>query len=314
MKKITGSLLLYLIISQTQTIAGQTNGNTIVLPNSSWSVLKYRLLPHPYTSVSTQYIYFDGDSIAAGKTYKKVFSCDDKLHENTTYEGLIREQDKKTFFIRENFETEYLLYDFSLEEGTNFEYQSTIRYVKKVDFVEINGIQKKRIQLTSPPPYDDRVDAIWIEGIGSLTGLFSPCSGMHAPNNTLETLLCYLQDNEAVYKYPTLSGCYYDNAEDIIYEGGIFYEKKDITSMESKITNDLTVYPNPVDNILVISSSNAAVSFAEFTGVSGETVYAKRLDANKENKIDMGRFAPGSYLLHVYDTNGLVSTAKIIKR
>jgi hypothetical protein len=69
-----------------------------------------------------------------------------------------------------------------------------------------------------------------------------------------------------------------------------------------------------VDNVLTISSSNDAVSFVEFTDASGKTVYAKRLDVNKENKIDVNSFASGLYLLCVYDASGLASTFKIIKR
>ncbi|MDR0733686.1 MAG: T9SS type A sorting domain-containing protein [Dysgonamonadaceae bacterium] len=286
------------------TIAGQTDENTyvntIVLLNSSWSVLKQGL-EHPVPWVFTQYIYFNDDSVVANKANKKVFSCNDQLHENITYEGLIREQEQKTYFIPKNYEPENLLYDFSLEEGTNFEYQSAILYVKKVDSVEINGIQKKRIQLTSPPPDDDTVYATWIEGIGSLAGLFYPQGDRRPPNSIGETLLCYFQDNEPIYKNPAYSECYYDKVEDI-------------TSVGSPIINSLFVYPNPVDNVLVISSSNEAISFVELTDVSGKTVYAKRLDANKENKIDVGFFAPGLYLLHAYDAKGLVSTFKIIKR
>jgi hypothetical protein len=217
----------------------QTNDNTIVFPNSSWSILRYGVFLEPW--VSTQYIHFDGDSTVAYKEYQKVFSCDDELHENIKYEGLIREQDQKTYFIRENSETEYILYDFSLEEGTNFEYLEPrvqipgyenppiILYVKKVDFVEINGIQKKRIQFTSPPD-DDTVNAIWIEGIGSFNGLFYPCGGMHGPNNIIETLLCHFQDNELVYKNPAWSKCYFDKVDDIIFDNGIHENLTDITS------------------------------------------------------------------------------------
>jgi hypothetical protein len=209
----------------------QTNDNTIVFPNSSWSILRYGVFLEPW--VSTQHIYFDGDSTVAYKGYQKVFSCDDELHENIKYEGLIREQDKKTYFIRKNSEMEYLLYNFSLEEGTNFEYQEPgsqipgyefppiTLYVKKIDFVEISGIQKKRIQFTSPPPYDDIVYATWIEGTGSLNGLFYPCGGMHGPNNIIEILLCHFQDNELIYKNPAWSECYFDKVDDIIFDNGI---------------------------------------------------------------------------------------------
>jgi hypothetical protein len=322
MKKIISCLLLFIITSQTQTIAGQTNDNTIVLPNNSWSVLRYGLSQQPW--VSTQYIYFDGDSTVADKTYQKVFSYDDELHENIKYEGLIREQDKKTYFIRENSETEYLLYDFSLEEGTNFEYREPriqipvyddtpiILYVKKVDFVEINGIQTKRIQLTSPPPDDGVVCATWIEGVGSLTGLFYPQGIMRTPNNIIETLLCHFQDNELIYKNPSWSKCYYDNEEDIIIDNEGIHEN--ITSVKSVTTNSLAVYPNPVDNVLSISHTDEAVSFIRFTDVLGKTVYTKQFDTNKEYKIDMSRFASGLYFLYIHDLAGHPYTFKIIKR
>jgi hypothetical protein len=316
MKRIIGSLLLFIITGQIQTITGETTDNTIVdntivLPGSSWSVLHYGMLLEPW--VSTQYIYFDGDSIVENRAYKKVFSCDDELHENIKYEGLIREQDKKTYFIRDNSETEYVLYDFSLEEGTNFEYQESesqipgyefppiTLYVKKIDFVEISGIQKKRIQFTSPPPDDDIVYATWIEGIGSLTGLFYPHGSMRPPNNVIEALLCHFQDNELIYKNPAYSECYYDKIEDI-------------TSVKSTTVNSLAVYPNPVDNLLVISSSNETDSFAEFTDVSGKMMYAKRLDVGREHKINVSLFASGLYFLCIYDANGLASTFKIIKK
>lgn len=308
MKKIIDCLLLFMIISQTQTIAGQTDENTIVLPNSSWSVLRYGLGEYNIPCcVSTQYVYFGGDSIVADKTYKKIFSCDDRLHENIMYEGLIREQDKKTYLIPRNSETEYLLYDFSLEEGITFEYSyysypefAELLYVKNSNIIEVNGYPQKCLQLSFPPPNDDWIIDTWIESIGSLSGILQPCYRLFM-TGSVRKLLCHYENDELIYKNQAYSECYYDKVGDI-------------TSMESKTTNSLTVYPNPVDNVLTISSSNDAVSFVEFTDASGKTVYAKRLDVNKENKIDVNSFASGLYLLCVYDASGLASTFKIIKR
>jgi hypothetical protein len=298
----------YIIQNRTQTIIGQTNENTIVIPNSSWSVLRYGLgsdlIP---CCVSTQYVYFDIDSIVTGKTYKKVFSCDDNLHENIRYEGLIREQDKKTYFIPKDSETEHLLYDFSLEEEMTFNCfdhgnpgLTELLYVKKSDIIEINGQPRKRLQLSFPPPSDDSIIDTWIESIGSLSEFLQPCYRLFTDGSVRE-LLCHYENNEVIYKNPSYSECYYDKEEDI-------------TSVKSTIINSLAVYPNPVDNVLIISSSNETVSIVKFTDVSGKTVYAKRLDANKEYNIDIGHFSSGLYFLHIYDANGLASTFKIIKR
>jgi len=195
----------------------QTFNNTIVNDNSSWAVLGQVVCPE--CPIFTEYIYFDSDSIIGDISYKKVFLCNDKLHENISYEGLMREQDKKIYFIPANSETEYLLYDFSLEEGMSFDYTDPLfgsvspsYYVKKVDSVEINGMQLKQIQL-AVPDYGN-VRATWIEKIGSLTGLFYPC-GILATGVKRE-LLCYFQNEGLIYKNPAYSDCYYDNNDSVI--------------------------------------------------------------------------------------------------
>jgi hypothetical protein len=298
-----------MITAGIQTITAQTSDNILVLPNSSWSVLHYGLESYNIPCcVSTQYVYFDGDSTVAGKTYKKVFSCNDELHENKTYEGLIREQDKKTFFLSKGLENEYLLYDFSLEEGMVFEYSSYMYpelttvslYVKTGDMIEINGSPRKRLQLSYLQSEDSWIIDTWIEGIGSLNGILQPCYRLFLVGGVRE-LLCHYKDDEQTYKNPAYSDCYYDKVEDI-------------TSTKRIIINGWSVYPNPVNNVLVISSPNETELFVEFTGISGKTVYAKQLGIGKEHTIDVSLFASGLYLLRAYDANGLASAFKIIKK
>jgi len=183
-KVIFISFLCYFVLQAN----AQISNNTIVNDNSSWAVLNGGVCID--CPVWTQYIYFEGDSVFNGKTYKKVFSCNDTLHKNIKYEGLIREQDEKTYFIPFNFETEYLLYDFSLEEGMIFETQEIQLYVK-VSFVNINGVQKKQIQLTSLNDHNYICDT-WIEGIGSLNSFFEP--GI-SPPGVKRKLLCHFQNN-----------------------------------------------------------------------------------------------------------------------
>ena len=279
--------------------ANAQTSNTIVNANSSWATLNAVVCPE--CPLWTQYLYFNGDSIVAGYSYKKIFSCDDKLHENIKYEGLIREQNKKTYFIPANSVKEYLLYDFSLEKGMNFEYMETPEYpvslyVKNVNFVEINGIQLKQIQLAevSVPDYG-AIRVTWIEKIGSLRGLFNPC-GVLDPGAKRE-LFCYFQNNELVYKNPTYFECYYDKAEDII------------TSMQTLTIDDYNVYPNPVDDILTIFSSNNSISYIEIFDILGKKIY----NHTYTDTIDVSSFPEGLYILKLYDANKQVSVFKIIK-
>ncbi len=294
--------LFYMILCFTWQVKAQTgNNNTIVNDNSTWAVLIYGLGAYNIPCcVKTQYVYFDGDSIIGINSYKKVFSCDDSLHKNIKYEGLIREEEKKTYFIPANSDTEYLLYDFSLEEGMNFEYgyfwtrdPSVTLYVNSVDSIEINGSMRKRIELS----LYGRVIDVWVEEIGSLSGVLYPCYSAFLSGGVKE-LLCYYQDNEFIYKIVTYDGCYYDKVEDIISVQTIVIDN-----------NNINVYPNPVDDILTVFSSNNTILLIEIFDVSGKKNYSQTY----KDVINMSSFSTGLYVLKVYDINGKVSSFKIIK-
>jgi hypothetical protein len=69
---------------------------------------------------STDKYYFRGDSIVGDKIYKKIYECRaDEFCLNPIFNGLIREEEKKVYYISpySTLNTEYLIYDFSLEEG-----------------------------------------------------------------------------------------------------------------------------------------------------------------------------------------------------
>jgi len=291
---------LFLIFTFVVILCNAQN-NTIVNDNSSWAILKEVVCPE--RPVWTQYVYFDGDSIVAGYSYKKVFSCDDKLHENIKYEGLIREQDKKTYFIIVNSETEYSLYDFSLEEGMVFERyvclsQDTLSLeVKHSDMVEINGILKKRMQITyAPSSFFDNIVDTWIEDIGSLCGLLHPlhylCTG------ELSKLLCYYQGNELIYKHSEYSECYYNN----------------LSSVQTTKIESYYIYPNPVDEILNISCLNNAISRIEIFDITGRNVYNKRFENySSKYEISVSNLLNGLYFIQIKTEKGQTLSYKFLK-
>lgn len=281
-----------------QAKAQTENNRTIVNDNSTWSVLGTIVASNG--RVWTQYVYFEGDSIVGVNSFKKVFSCDDSLHENITYEGLIREEDKKTYFIPVNSDSAYLLYDFSLTEGTVFEYQNyqtqeiDSLYVKHIDSIAINGALKTRIQLISPPPYDNRIVETWIEHIGSLSGIIYVKHNLFL-DGVSYILLCYYQDGELVYKNPDYSECY--------YEGNV--------AVETNInTSNITVYPNPTNDCFIISDPQQSLSSVEIFDVFGKKVYSQL----HGNTIDASSFSKGLYVIKIYDINKQVAVFKIIKK
>lgn len=303
MKTLFKLFLLCLMFCFTWQVKAQTgNNNTIVNDNSTWSVLEHVGLA-PYGRVWTQYIYFDGDSIIGINSFKKVFSCDDSLHQNIKYEGLIREEGKKTYFIPVNFDTAYLLYDFTLTEGTAFEYQNYQSqetfslYVKHIDRIEINGILKTRILLTMPPPNDNQIVDTWIENIGSLSGIIYVTHNLFL-DGVFYALLCYYQDDELIYKNPDYSKCYYD-------------DPKELLSVETHInTSNVAVYPNPTNDYFIISDPNQTISSVEIFDVFGKKVYSQL----HGNTIDASSFSKGLYVIKMYNIDKQVSVFKIIKK
>ena len=272
----------------------QTN-NTIVNEESAWAVLSYTPYPIPLLNAVTVYYFFEGDSVFNGKTYKKMFGATDEQRMEFSFIRLVREEDKKTYFIPANSIIEYLLYDFSLEKGMNIEYtyhytQKTLTfYVNTVDSIEIGGWMRKRIELTDY--HGGRVDT-WIEGIGSLKGVVSPCYNYFLVGSMVE-LLCYYQNNELIYKNPKYSECYYNT----------------VSVQEVTNKSNINVYFNQTNNNFIIFDPDQIVSSVEIFDMIGKKIYSQ----SHVNTIDVSSFFSGVYIIKLYDINKQVSIFKIIK-
>ena len=288
----------------------QTN-NTIVNDGSAWAVLGQVVCPE--CPISTDYIYFDGDTIAEGKTYKKIFSCNDKEHKECFLYGFIREENQKTYFVGNNFNPKFalenILYDFTLKQDSVFRrirlsvdyYENIYRdtsyfYVQSCDSVLIDNNLKKRIVLancyiTSSDTIINHIIDTLIENIGSLKGILYPtcynCVGV------FHDLLCYYENDVLVYKNSKYSECYYNTI-----------------SVQTIEINDYDIYPNPVDDILTISSSNNTISRIEILDITGKIVY----NQGYKDTINISSFSKGVYFLKIHDINEQVSTFKIIKK
>jgi len=292
----------------------KVDNNTIVNDNSSWSVLSYvygadSVGNTAIVGASTDYYFFDGDSIVGDKIYKKLYQYSNEQHTNRILSGFVREENQKTYFVDNkfvpNFSLENILYDFSLEEGNIFEkikqsadyygniYRDTMYFfVQSCDTVIINSEPKKRMILKFSES-DLMVDTV-IENVGSLHGLLYPlcyiCSG------GFHELLCYSQNDELFYQNPKYSKCY--------------WSLEDFTSLKKLAVNVCHIFPNPADDIINISCLNNAISRIEIVDIAGKKVYSHTY---KEDTIDVSSFSKGLYLLKMYDTKGQVSLLKFIK-
>jgi hypothetical protein len=190
------------------------------LANSSWATLSYGLgAENKLCCVKTQYHFFDGDSVFNNHTYKKLYCYEDEQHFTRFYEGLVRQDNSKIFFVPKEAFTECPLYDFSITKGTTLEYtyyryypeEKTNVFVSNVDYVNINGNNVKRIQLSLPIDPNTIIDT-WYENIGSINGFLNPIFQVDGGGRIL---LCHSRNGTLGYHNPQFPNCYYDNAEEI---------------------------------------------------------------------------------------------------
>ncbi len=193
--------------------------NTIVKTNSTWSVLEYGTIlaggsgempQQTICCIGTEEITIRNDSTYNEREYKKVFS---NIGIKNKFRGLIREEDQKIFFIRQNLLHEHLLYDFSIENGEMIAITDTggteISLFAVVDEIIVNEVIKKRIQLKWSLEDESAVNT-WIEGIGSMYGLL--CNGLPKTGGGMK-LLCVSQNGTPIYQNPLFAKCSYDDSD-----------------------------------------------------------------------------------------------------
>jgi len=273
--------------------------NTIVNDNSAWATLYSWWSPGDFNSKSTSYYFFDGDSVFHAKTYKKVFSYKDEQHMERFFEGLIREENLKTYYKAslETFLEETILYDFSLETGNTFihpMFDDQTLYVLQSDSVLINNVKKKRMIITLLPITPWNTDTV-IETIGSLSGLLSPlcygCTGFRE-------LLCYTQNGELLYKNPKYSECYYNNLSTL-------------PTIEQSI---FSIFPNPATHTLFITSENEKISKIDIFDITGRNVYNKRFENySSKYEIAVNNLLTGLYFIQIKTEKGQTLSYKFLK-
>lgn len=152
--------------------------------------------------------YIDGDTVIGGKIWKKVYNT---FWDSTpSYYSAIRDEGRKVYAIAKGSTKPRLLYDFSMKKGdkvvcgmedTAFQClidkgeqpdtlygfpQSFYLSLERIDTIEVSGVNYRRftfklldslqafIMYTKNGELNYMDDIVWIEGIGSCHGPFSP--------------------------------------------------------------------------------------------------------------------------------------------
>ena len=255
-----------------------------------------------------------GETSYDGFTYLKVYK--DEFWKPETGTGrtflyaLIRydDENKRLYGIPSSLVnppmSSFLMYDFSLQVGDSAIITSLDRGHNLVakcvgrDSITLHNGEKRatlRIQIFNPNDQWDETDGfdetIWIEGIGSNYGLFSPdYKPKYGCLFEKLRLLCYHEQDELLLDFPEFDT---DSTPGDCYNNDIEMRVPHITAAQS-----LSLYPNPSKHSLYITNGERYENTSyEITDVTGRMVLQGSYNATEG--IRVSGLAKGLYLLRM---------------
>jgi hypothetical protein len=192
---IIAILFLCLSICHTQVLVSESK---------LWSNLEYGTEQPENQNYQTFWIKFEGDSLIHDTIYKKVFRSDDSLHATWISYGFIREDSSKRVYIYgvpkyNTSSQEELLYDFSLKKGDSISIgQGYYLPIDSVGYITLENKTFKTIYISSLE---------WIEGIGSLDGIFYGINNMLL-SGIYRYLVCYFENGSLIYHNNNYNSCF----------------------------------------------------------------------------------------------------------
>ncbi|MCL2596181.1 MAG: T9SS type A sorting domain-containing protein [Paludibacter sp.] len=313
------NILVTLFISSVTLINAQTNliadeGNTwnVLYFGFTYGVDEHGMPIEQIWEVNTEQYVIIGDVVYNGITYKHVFKTDMSTGELTPT-ALIRQESQKVYILGET--AEKVLYDFTLENGdmTDLACGYWNNLYANVDYVNINGTDRKRIQLTpeygANPSYYT-IDT-WLEGVGSLYDFIycGPISGGE------RYLLCMSYNDSIIYQNPLFQKCYYSggiDSEDVQEIADLLGYQVYSTGLEQTQNINISVKISD-DKITVDFPTNETSLQVDIFNLSGQKVYSEKLNINK-NEIEVGFLSNGLYFIKIQGSNGQINNFKILKK
>lgn len=272
-------ILLYSILFLCFNTLEAQNYKPMLSENSEWYVY------HFFESSCNEIFEIEDDSVVNEIVYKKIVAdpfCNWFASEIT----LLREdiQEKRVYILLPNL-TEQILYDFNLNIGDDVtiaenEYGS---FDLTLDSITDNITNYPDIII----PDNSKVfylnwasnSVIWIEGIGSISGPLKPISGSG------DDLMCHFNSlGEHDYNDPGLqiSFCQGDVSNDI---------------KEVKL-KEVTIYPNPAKESIIISRKNTKKTQCDIYNISGLLIKSYSIES-KETNLLINDLVSGLYLVRV---------------
>ncbi len=212
---------------------------------------EYRINIQNNSIVGKSQYWTAGDTIINEQTYKKIVSNPWYIGHDG-YIAAIREDNEKVYVMPGlgfgyELEEEFLLYDYTVQVGdiiTSTAPYGVLSYpltVMQIDDITLEtGEKRKRFILD--------YGVIWIEGIGSTSGLFNDAME-HPTNYNVSYLVCFKQGDEILYRNG--EWCQFNNCCD-------------------DITNDAVKFSSAAKTIMTQDNNRIIIDFSET--FSGETI------------------------------------------
>ncbi|MCF8309656.1 MAG: T9SS type A sorting domain-containing protein [Bacteroidales bacterium] len=261
----------------------------------------------PY--VSYQNIAVEGDTVINSQNCKIITRQNeqalcDNMGRTTEY---IYEENSKVYWYNTETETFTLLYDFTAEQGDTWSISvdncSFDVFVDSINYISINGVQRKKLHITSDEPY--YFSGSIIENIGHTTSMFPDdiyweCNGAACDSDYLDGLRCYLEDNSMIYK-----------------PGDVACDTSYLITSNSRLDKDkITLGPNPFENILKVQVNNTKTKSRQYRysiyNMLGRNLLNGKVTLN--STIDLSNLNTGIYIFLLESSNRIIYKQKIMKK
>jgi len=271
-----------------------------------------------FAPIGARWIINEAYSIEDGEkpleAFKVLESLSDTLIENLSFRNvsgqLFHQDENKVYYLYND--TLRLLYDFGVTVGdtTDFEVFNCSNGIDTIKFLitEVDSILFGEIFLKT---FQCEVIEGWLLN-GETSYTYSEMIGSHRiPIEDLAgciTIPGYISDRLRCYDF-----------EGKIFKTDWFSQFGDvdceiITSTENLVyNNSLTIYPNPADETLNISSENIEIKYLKIITAGGSQI--KEYNYHKNRIIDVSEYESGLYFAVLFDSDmRLLETLKFVVR
>ena len=177
-------------------------------------------------SHNSHYVKLSGDTIIGLETYKKMYQSFDSLLVNWDLLGFVREDTAKKVYGRNLLGDEGLLYDFDPNIGDTINFYNAISgrifdmIVDTIYYDFFANKTRKIVEVYNANLSTSLIDTeLWIEGVGSSSGLDEAGYRALGTCGVAWHLACYYENDTILYDNPIFAYCFYytdDTYESII--------------------------------------------------------------------------------------------------